>query len=193
MIKLRHLLNENTGELTSRDIYNFYFLITVASYHPEALKTDYGSFIESEYLKPLKAKYVSLFKKLMYDQLVKYVKRGRIDPDFPTNKLNPNLSGAELTSLMQKTFRSDMQRRNDVWNMAGEFLSKLEAAHNPKDIYLMIDRLNASVHNTQTSILGKVSYDLVHTYDKIHNVKSIKELLPFVDKDLKQLLSQEYF
>lgn len=193
MIKLRHLINENTGELTPRDIYNFYFLMTVASYHPEAVQTDYGKFIQDEYLKALKLKYTSLFKGLMYDQLRKYVSRGRVDADFPKEKLadGPStMSAGELLALMQKTFRSDMQRRNDVWILAGSFLKQLESATTPKDIYLMIDRLNSAVHNTQTAILGKVSYDLTKVYDRIHKAKSLNDYNQMVDKDLRQLLNQ---
>lgn len=191
MIKLRHLLTEGTGELTPRDIYNFYFLFFVSSYHPEALQTQYGKFIQDEYLKTLKAKYVSVFKHLIYEQIVKYVKLGRVDQDFPKEKLNPNLSGAELAGLMKKTFRSDMNRRNNVWDLAAEFLTKLETSTNAKDTFLMIDRLNAAVHNTQTAILGKVSYDLSKVYDKIHHSKSPNELLPFIDKDIRNLLDQK--
>jgi len=193
MIKLRHLLNEGSGELTTKDIYNFYFLFTIASYQPQALQTDYGKFIKDEYLRVLKLKYTTLFKRLLFEQIKKYVVRGRIDPDFPKEKLAegaPSLDANELLTLIKKTFRSDMQRRNDVWIMAAEFLSNLEASSTSKDIFIWIDRLNATVHNTQTAILGKVSYDLVAAYDKVHQAKSLNDYKPLVDKDLRQLLIQ---
>lgn len=191
MIRLKSLLLENTGvTLTPRDIYNFYFLWTIQSYHPELLNTQYGKFIKDEYLKNFKIKYVTLFKRLIFSQIQKYVSRGRVDPDFPVDKLTSDASAAELYALMQKTFRSDMQRRNDVWNMAAEFLMNLEKAKD-KDIFLWINQLNNAVHNTNTQILGKVSHDLVHAYYQTDKAHSFKDYQQFVDKDLRQLLSQE--
>lgn len=182
---------ENTGGILSpRDIYNFYFLWTIQSYHPELLRTDYGKFIKDEYLNNFKAKYMAIFKRLLFEQIKKYVSRGRIDPDFPVDKLTPEASATELQALMQKTFRSDMKRRNDVWNMAAEFLTNLEKAKD-KDIFLWINQLNNAVHNTNTQILGKVSHDLVHAYDMTDKAHSYKDYQQFVDKDLRQLLSQE--
>lgn len=192
MIKLRQLLNEGTGELIPKDIYNFYFLFSVSSYQPQALQSDYGKFIQDEYLKALKFKYTALFKRLIFQQLVKYAARNRVDADFQKGRLSdPNaLTAGDLHDLMKKTFRSDMQRRNEVWIMAAEFLKNLETSQSSKDIYLWIDRLNSAVHNTQTAILGKASYDLVTAYDRVHHAKSLNDYAQFVDKDLRQLLDQ---
>jgi len=180
--------------ITPKDIYNFYFLFSINSYNPEYVKTDYGKFIEKEYLNYFKEKYVLLFKKILYDQIKKYVSRGRIDPDFSKEKLsNPSLDSSELLNLMSKTFRSDLIRRNDAWMLVGKFLQNLENSINSKDIYIYIDRLNNLTHHTGGKVLGKVSYDLVKAYDKVHNAKSIKELVPLVDKDLRRLASQDLY
>jgi hypothetical protein len=193
VIKLKILLCEAVGELSTRDIYNFYYLFTMSSYSPEALKTDYGKFIQEEYLKSFKLKYVSLFKKLLYEQIVKYVERGRIDADFPKEKLSPDASSSVMLELIKKTFRSDMKRRNDVWIMAAEFLQNLESSQYPKDIYIWVDRLNSAVHNTKTAILGKASPELERAYDKVHHAKSIKDYEALVDKNLRQLAHQDIY
>lgn len=194
MIKLKSLLSESVSSISPKDIFNFYYLFSVASYHSQAMQSDYGKFICDEFLKNFRKKYTILFKKLMYEQLEKYVRRGRIDSDFPKEKMADGVStlnSSELLTLMKKTFRSDMKRRNDVWIMAGEFLSNLESAQTSKDIFIWIDRLNSTVHNTQTLILGKKSPELVMAYDKVHNAKSINDYVQFVDKDIRDLLDQE--
>jgi hypothetical protein len=193
VIKLKTIICEAIEDLSPKDIYNFYYLLTLSSYAPEALKTDYGKFTQEQYLYAFKLKYMALFKRLLYEQIVKYAQRGRLEADFPKEKLTPDASIPTLLELIKKTFRTDMKRRNDVWIMAAEFLQNLQSSTHPKDIYIWIDRLNATVHNTQTAILGKVSHELERTYNKVHNAKSVKEYEPMVDKDLRQLAKQDIY
>jgi len=191
MIKLKEILQNDGGGITTRDIFNFYFLFTVSSYHPEVVQSNYGKYIQDTYLKGLKNKYVHLFKQLVSEQLMKYYKRGRVESDFDISKVTEDSPASTLLELMKKTYRSDMVRRNDVWIQACEFLVKLENSSTNKEIYLYIDRLNSVVHNTQSQILGKVSYDLVHAYDKVHKAKSVRDYQQFVDSDLRQLMNQD--
>jgi len=193
MISLKSLLLENivSPGISNTDIFNFYFLFTLASYHPESIQTDYGKYIQDVYLKNIKTKYINIFKGLVIRQLKKYYSLQRIDKNFDPSKIQDNASCFTLLELMRKTYRSDMNRHNDSWILICEFLSKLESSSTSKETYLMIDRLNACIHNTGTNILGKVSFELVDAYAKVHRSKSIKEYEQYVDKDLRQLLNQE--
>jgi hypothetical protein len=128
----------------------------------------------------------------MAEQLQKYVVRKRMDPDFDVNKIGENESAEVLWHQMLKTFRTDMKRRNDVWNLVGEYLTKLEKSVSPKDIFTFVDRLNSCVHNTNTLILGKASDGtaLMQAYNAAHN-HDPKYWKQYVNKDLKQLIDQE--
>ena len=192
-IKLRELLNESIDNIGVSDIYNFYYLFALSVYHPQTLSTDYGRFIQDEYLKKFKAKYVSIFKRLVVEQLQKYYSRKRIDPDFDINKANVNSPAQVLQGLMKKTWRSDMVRRNESWELVCDFLTNLENSSSTKDTYLYVDRLNSVVHNTQTKVLDKMpgGYQLIRAYNQIHRAKSVSEYEQFVDKDIRQLNSQD--
>lgn len=193
MIILKNLLLESLNtSISSKDVFNFYWLFTLQSYHPQLLQSDYGKFIQNEYLKSLQAKYIIIFKKLLYNQLRKYISQKRIDSNFPIEKLDAGvtLNATELASLMSKTFRSDLKQRNTAWNLVSEYLIKLETAQTSKDIYSAIDRLNNLTHNTGTQVLGKLSYDLIKAYDIVHHAKSLNDYAQFVDKNLRQLLDQ---
>ena len=192
-IKLRELLTESLDNISISDIYNFYYLFALSVYHPQSLATDYGRFIQDEYLKKFKSKYISIFKKLVVEQLQKYYSRKRVDSDFDVNQVSINSPSSVLQNLMSKTWRSDMTRRNESWEMVCDFLTKLENASSVKDTYLYVDRLNSVVHNTQTKVLGKMEggYQLIWAYNQIHHAKSISEYEKFVDKDIRQLNNQE--
>jgi len=189
---MRELLTESVGGLNPSDIYNFYFLWWLYVDRPNLFQSDYGKFILDEFSEKLRNKYVRLFKQLISEQLQKYAARKRIDPDFDASKISPSAPAKTLYDLMQKTFRSDMQRRNDVWNIIAEHTAILETAKTPKDIFVSIDRLNAAIHNTNTSVLGKFigGQNLIAAYDTTdkHNPQYWKQ---HVDKDLRQLASQD--
>lgn len=82
-----------------------------------------------------------------------------------------------------------MKRRNDSWIMIAEFNDNLSKSNSTKDIFLWVDRCNSAIHNTGTSILGKISYGLVSTYDTIHK-QSPQYWKQFVDKDIRDLKDQ---
>jgi len=194
MIKLRQLLCESVGGITSSTIYNFYYMWHLFVTSPELFKTEIGKYILDEYLKSFKSQYINLFKQLMAEQLVKYVSRGRVDPDFDKSKVKPTESALVLWKLMEKTLRSDMKRRNDVWNLVGEYLTNLESATSQKDILLYVDRLNSCVHNTSTLILGKLSggSDLMRSYNTAKNTDP-KYWSQYVSKDLRQVATQDIY
>lgn len=190
MIKLRHLLNEIvSGVISSSDIYNFYFLYYYSQHEPQLLQTQYGQEMERQYLTSIKEKYVSTFKELLAEQINKYIKRGRVDTDFPNKPVSSKESAETLAFLMAKTFRSDMKRRNDVWNIAAQATMNLEKASNPKSMYLPINSLNMAVHNTETAILGKltVGYNLLSALNACANVDP-KYYVGKVSKDLRDIL-----
>jgi hypothetical protein len=194
MILLKSLIRENLNSentITPGVIYNFYFLWYLYVNQPQLFQTDYGQFILDEYIKKLKEKYLDLFKQLMSEQIVKYIRRNRIDPDFDTSKTKPIERAEVLWHQMEKTFRSDLKRRNDVWNLVGEYLTGLERASSVKDMFIYIDRLNSCIHNTQTLILGKFSGggELMKAYDTAHN-HSPQQWKQFVSKDIRQIENQ---
>ncbi len=190
---LKELIMENNGDaITSRNIFDFYYLFTISQLQPAALQTNYGTHTENLFLNALKAKYISNFKTIISKQIQKYHDRKRIDPDFNVS-LMVNASPATLLDLMKKTFRSDMTRRNEVWILACEYLMKLENSSNKKETYLYIDRLNNCIHNTQSSILSKFANGsaLVSAYDKVHHARSIKAYESNVSNDLVQIIRQD--
>ena len=185
---MRALLLEGVGGLNSSDIYNFYFLWTLYANSPHIFKDGYAEHILKEYAEKFKAKYLKLFKQLIAEQLQKYAIRMRTDPDFDVKKISPDAPAYVLFELMKKTFRSDMQRRNDVWNLMAEHTAALEDAKMPKSIFISIDRLNASVHNTNTSVLGKFEggHSLMTAY-RATSTNDPNYWKQYVDKDIRRL------
>lgn len=201
MILIKHLLKEifDAEPILPRDVYNLYYLEFVSSRYPQIVQTPYGKEVMNHYLGRLKQKYVKLFKALLYKQIYKYVTRDRIDPDFNKDLLQPDASAKVLRDLMLKTFRSDMKRRNDVWNAVAGYTYGLENASSPAQIFVNINGLNNSVHNTSGKIMfdpAKVSNyaELRRAFDMADAVKSQSQwelLKGSVDKDIRDLLDQE--
>jgi len=190
MIKLKELLLENiTGTITSTDIFNFYFLFYYSQHEPALLNTQFGREMEREYLTAMRNNYLITFKDLMVEQINKYIARGRIDPDFPVKKVTSKMSAQGLADLMAKTFRSDMERRNEVWDVAAQATANLEGITNPKFLYGPINALNMAVHNTHTAILGKliVGHSLMSAYNACANVDP-RYYAGRVSKDLRDIL-----
>lgn len=203
MVKFKTLLTESIDSvnkvevMSAKDIYNFYFLWWTATKQPTLVSTPYGKEIMNYYLTQLKMKYVRLFKKLLAKQIFKYIQRGRIDPDFPADVSSKlfDMSAGELQTLMAKTFRSDMQRRNDRWIMVADFVNKLEKASTPKDMFLYINQLNNAVHNTRTKVMDKFPNfysELVKAFDTVDKATNPQlQLKGLVDKDIRDLWNQE--
>lgn len=196
MIKLKSLIKENNAVDTIRpkDIFNFYFLWHIATDQPHLVQTPYGKEIMDHYLRHWKDKYVKLFKQLALIQIRKYIERKRIDPDFPPDQPKDNASAQELLALMKKTFRSDMQRRNEKWIMMLEFVVNLESSSASKDIFLWINQLFNAVHNTQTKIMDKFpNYysELSKAFNTMDNATNINTLQHLVDKDIRDLQNQQ--
>lgn len=200
MTKLKKLVKEGLESvemLTPKDIYNFYFLWWTAVNQPKLVSTNYGKEIMNHYLTQWKIKYTKAFKKLIAIQIGKYIQRGRVDPDFPKDAAAKlmSMSASQLQSLMAKTFRSDMQRRNDRWELVADFVTKLESANSPKDIFVYVNQLNNAVHNTQTRVLDKMpNYysELMKAFDFVDKAKSPQlQLKGLVDKDIRDLWNQE--
>lgn len=196
MIRIKRLINEihDVETITPKDIYNFYYLWHIAVNDPSLVQTPFGKETQDYYLKQLKEKYVRLFTKLLTKQIHKYVQRGRIDPDFPKDVDVLNMADtAKLLELMKKTFRSDMTRRNDRWILVAEYTQNLAKSNTAKQMYLWIDRLNNSVHNTQTRVMDKFQNyytELNKAFDIVFHANSIRELRHLVDKDLRDLSDQ---
>lgn len=196
MIQFKSLIKEvhDVEKLTSRDIYNFYYLWHTASNSPELISTAFGKEVLSYYLQQIKAKYVRLFKKVLFNQIQKYKQRHRVDTDFPMDKPTEDSTAVELQTLMKKTFRSDMTHRNDKWDMVADFVANLENSTSNKDMFLWINQLNNSVHNSQTKVLDKFPNfhtELNRAFDTVNHATNIESLKSLVDKDIRDLKNQE--
>jgi hypothetical protein len=201
MAKLTTLITE-MGEgapvdtMSAKDIYNFYFLWWTANNNPQLVATPFGKEVMMHYLTQLKTKYVRLFTRLLAKQIAKYAGRGRVDSDFPTGSVPqlPSMSPKELQTLMAKTFRSDMQRRNDKWDLVADFTTKLANSSSAKDMFLYINQLNNAVHNTQGRVLDKLpNYwnEILKAFNVVDKATSPHlQLKGMVDKDIRDLWNQ---
>lgn len=185
----RLIESECPGELKPQDIYDFYYLNTLYALDKAMFRSDYASFVLSETLPRLKRKYVLIFKQLLAEQLRKYVSRGRVDPDFDASLIDEKGPASVLRDLMAKTFRSDMKRRNDVWDLIADYTSRLEVTDDVSQEFILINMLNNAVHNTQTLAIEKFpnGHELTRAYDTVARAKSIKAYERFVQKDLREL------
>ena len=202
-IKLCDLLDEvmmGPETISAKDIYNFYYLWYIATTQPSAVATPYGKEVMKTYLQALKDKYVRLFRRLLIKQIAKYISRGRVDPDILSKNVSEldSMSSSELQKLMAKTFRSDMTRRNERWDMVADFVTKLESASSTNDMFLYINQLNNAVHNTQTQVMDKFPNfysELKPAFDAVDKIKSgnqwelMKGLV--TNKDIRGLLNQD--
>lgn len=176
----------NTKYLTTTDIYDFYFLTTALSYdqiHSEDLS------VAEFYLNDICQLYLQSFKQLLIDQIEKYYKRNRVDADFSYYSLK-TANFEKIKELINKTFRSDMVRRNDVWNLIAANLLNLSKAGSIKIKCFYMDRLNNCVHNTGDLVLDKFpnGYKLMNAFDIVHNSKTPKEFARFVSPEIRKLM-----
>lgn len=193
-MNLKNLIREihDTATLFPSDIFNLFFIEYLYSTEPHLFKTDYGEFILQTYPTALKKKYVTVFKQLLVDQLHKYASRKRTDSDFNTTAITPKASASILWDLMKHTFRSDMSRRNTVWELIAEYTTRLEQSSSLKDTFTYINMLNNCIHNVPESILWKLpnGEKLFRAFELVSKATSISQYEKFVDKDLRQLKSQ---
>jgi hypothetical protein len=169
--------------LSPKTIYNFYFLYT----YSQTRGTDqFSDFLIKEFAQNIKKTYMRVFSNLIIRQLEKYQSRGRVDDDFKITETN----STTLHKLMQKTFRSDMRRRNDRWIELTKWVVALDNAKTFKDIFFAVDRINNTTHNTEEIILSKFSNadTLMDIFDRCNEFKSLDEFRPFITKEYIKLL-----
>lgn len=161
--------------LEPHDIYNFYFLYT-ALQTQEIEQVD--QFYIDEFAQNIKDKYLLVFRPIVVAQLHKYETHKRVDSDFKFK----DGSFLDIHNLMQKTFRSDMERRNKRWEELTYWLSKLEKEKSTKKILFDIDRINNTTHNTHESILSKFPNhdELLIAFDHCSEIKDIREFRPHI-------------
>lgn len=174
--------------ITPRTLYNFYHLATLES--QGRIKSEYGQGLMKEYLDIYKQRYLDTIGPLVADQIRKYIGRGRVDEPVTEEALEAAVNDPEkLDELMRQTYRSDMKRRNDVWNNITEHLKGLEAARTPRDIIFRIDRLNNAIHNTNELLFSKFSNaaDLMDAFEAINAARDERAYARNVDRDLRQI------
>jgi len=174
--------------ITPKTLYNFYHLATLES--QGRIKSEYGQSLMKEYLDVYRQRYLDTIGPLVADQIRKYIGRGRVDEPVTEEALEAAINDPEkLDELMRQTYRSDMKRRNDVWNNITEHLKGLEAARTPRDIIFRIDRLNNAIHNTNELLFSKFSNaaDLLDTFEAINAARDERAYARNVDRDLRQI------
>jgi hypothetical protein len=171
---------------TVSDIYSFYYLNTL--FVNGQAKGDYAKFIMDETVNRIKNRYIRIFSNLLKEQLVKYIKRKRVDNHVTQDKID-KASTFELWEMMKGTYRSDMKRRNDVWNLLAEYVYKLSNAQSLKDKFFFIDRINNCVHNTSEFMFSKFTNapELLRAFDEIHNAQSLNAYKHKVTKDIREI------
>ena len=186
------LLFEETEQIKPKSVYTYAFL----AYHRNTITRDkYLSERTKEFLSNLKDNYLQAFTPIVVDQIQKYLDRGRVDSDVNISKVpSGKVSTAylkKLSDLMKKTYRSDMKRRNDRWNLFTDNLLALSKASSLKDLYFYIDRIHNDIHNTGEFILSKYRYDLQSALEDIHQARTPKDFVHRVARsfiaDFKQL------
>lgn len=177
----------NVSRLSPRDLYNFYYLWTTIL---EKGTNEYNSHVALKYLNRWKHIYIQIIGEIVYKQIRKYISRGRVDNDVTMEILEKNKTNySKLNELMHKTYRSDMKRRNDVWNLITEYLEKLDRSNTIKDLFFYIDRLNNCIHNTSELLFSKFdnAQELIQAFEFIHYAKNLREYARFVDKEIREL------
>ena len=183
-LRLQEVFDDN-GELKPQDIYNFYYVTILFQ---EGSLSAYGKSIAIPLIKGLKQKYIRNLVPLVQEQLYKYLKRGRLDPGAYERDHVTSASPGQLDDFMRATYRSDMKRRNTVWESLTGNLKALAAAISPNDVIHYIDRVNNDIHNTGELVLTKLpgGYKIADALNVANNANP-KQLRGLVDKDLRDL------
>jgi hypothetical protein len=143
-----------------KDIYSFYYISLIPNKEQPIIQ---------EFITHLRQTYLNVFSIVVKDQLLKYKQLQRVDPGFDISIIDGDIYN--LSVLMKKTFRSDMVRRNDRWNLLTELLISLNKTTNLPQILFIIDRINNVVHNTGETMLTKLNngQQLLHVFNSCHN------------------------
>jgi hypothetical protein len=186
-----------SGILSPTDIYDFYWLCTGLSFDQIA---DEDERLARFYLQEIQNLYIKVFTELLTAQIEKYVRKGRIDtvegkPAFDSSKLRtlPERERInQIQSMMKQTFRSDMQRRNERWELIAEYLLGLANTGVTKNICYYIDRINNAVHNTRTLVLDKLpgAERLLKALDDVHRSRIPKDYAFGVSPEVRRLMKQ---
>jgi len=180
------LIESTTDRLTPRDLYAIYYL--AYAFDMERSRLDAAERFEVGHeAKVFKEKYLKVFKDALLSQIRKYIGRGRTDIDISV--VNAESSLVELQKAMSKTFRSDMQLRNERWDVLADLLVKLEAEDDGREIIFYLDRINNTVHNTGDVMLDKLenSAELLRTFNKIHRMESPTQLKRYAPPAIRRI------
>ena len=183
----------SNASLAPQHIYDFYYLAAALSYGQ--IDED-DRFVASYYLQELQHLYLDVFSKLLIEQLAKYQRRGRLDTingrlayDVKELENAPNQFDA-IKQMMAKTYRSDMTRRNVVWNNIAEYVEALSRQTKPDKITYYIDRINNSIHNTENLVLEKFpnGHELIQAFNVAHLNSSPENYRRFVSPEIRRLV-----
>jgi len=163
---------ETIADITPKDIMTFYYI----EYYYR--KNSVNSFDRDEMntaMDRIMQHYIRGFGRLLYNQLKKYVQRGRYDEPFDIKETSIEPTVEELETYykqMQTTYRSDMTRRNEKWIDIAAWTFELARAYragNYMGAFQYIDFLNNAIHNTNTKVIEKFANG-----DELLNALNIK-------------------
>lgn len=178
---------ENTIiSLYPKDIYNFYYIFSAYSYgkiyDEDKSKAEF-------ILNEIKDKYLIVFKQVLINQIEKYIKEKRIDIDFDKSLINSDIDFNTIHSLISKTYRSDMVRRNVNWELISEYTLNLSKTNNFEKICFYIDRINNSVHNSGELFFDKLESadSLLKAFNAVHLSTTPRDYARFVSSEVRKL------
>jgi hypothetical protein len=185
-LKFKIFLENYLVSLYPKDIYNFYYIFSAHSY---GKMYDEDKSRAEFLLNEIKNKYLVVFKDVLIQQLKKYSKQNRTDIDFDQKSINPNMDFRTIHSLMSKTYRSDMSRRNINWEMLAEYCMNLSGTGVFDKICFYIDRINNSVHNSGELFFDKLenANDLLKAFDTVHLSATPRDYARFVGSEVRKL------
>lgn len=185
-LKFKIFLENYLVSLYPKDIYNFYYIFSAHSY---GKMYDEDKSRAEFLLNEIKNKYLAVFKDVLTEQLKKYSNQNRTDIDFDQNLINPNMDFRTIHSLMSKTYRSDMSRRNINWESLAEYCMNLNGTDVFDKICFYIDRINNSVHNSGELFFDKLdnANELLKAFDTVHLSATPRDYARFVSSEVRKL------
>ena len=179
-------------EITFRtsNITDFY----LAAYLHDVVEEDDKDILEDIIL-DIRQRYLEGFKPIVLQQILKYIKRGRMVQEYDREDLL-GTDFSKLHAIMKDSRRSDMKRKNVRWEQLTQHLTDLASQNRDiKKIKFLIDRINNTVHNTGEVMLSKFENGqrLMQIYNMVHEAK-IRDLMRLSsNRDLKELAKQYRF
>ena len=178
---MKELRDRVPTSIRPTDVFTFYYIAYLLQ--TKGKEVGFRGFAQfTRELEAITRKYLDTFADVIENQLVKYTQRGRLDKDSEGNPLfdldqiarqRMPTRTSELARAMNTTYRSDMRRRNDVWNALAGHVENLAKTKKQESLIYYIDRINNQVHNVPETVLNKLENgrELATAFDRAHQAE----------------------